>query len=323
MELAPGLHRIDTELGTRVSSLYLFIGADACLLFDTGVDGTAQRDLRPHLDRLGIDPDRLRWVVISHADVDHFGGTASVRELAPTAVVACHELDAPLIRDYQVFEDRRARGFRSAWSFDEHPDALAWTRTVTREGRIDLTLTGGERIHLEPGWDVEVLHAPGHSRGHLSIWDPRSRSLVVSDAFLGDAVLHADGAPAFPPTYRFVDAYLATIARFTSMEPDRLLTAHYPTMGAEEAMAFLADSRAFVDALDNAVFDEVRRCGSDGCTLAALLDALNPKVGRWPVEGTATALAFPVVGHLERALATGRLQTISAAGGPTRVRIRP
>ncbi len=43
MQIADGIHRIDTELGPRVNSLYLFRGRDACLLFDRGVDGHAQR----------------------------------------------------------------------------------------------------------------------------------------------------------------------------------------------------------------------------------------------------------------------------------------
>lgn len=320
MELAPGLHRIDTELGTRVSSLYLFAGADASLLFDTGVDGTAQRDLAPYLAAHDLDPGRVRWAVISHADVDHFGGLASVRELAPGAAIVAHRLDAPLIADYGVYEDERGRGFRTPWDLDEHPDTLAWTREVTREGPLDLTITGGERVRLSDDWEVELVHAPGHSRGHLAVWDPRSRSLVVSDAVLSDAVLHADGAPAFPPTYRFVDNYLATIARFEAMAPEHLLTAHYPTMDAASGAAFLAASRAFAEGLDRAVHDAVSVTGERGCTLAELLDELNPRVGRWPAEGTASALAFPVVGHLERALQYGTLAMVRDVSGPARVR---
>jgi glyoxylase-like metal-dependent hydrolase (beta-lactamase superfamily II) len=323
MELVPGLHRIDTVLGTRISSLYLFVGSDACLVFDTGVDGTARRDLAPYLTEQGIDPERLRWAVISHADVDHFGGLASLRELAPAAAIIAHRLDAPLIADYAVYEDERARGFRDPWELDEHADTLAWTREVTREGPLDLTVTGGERVRLDADWEVELVHAPGHSRGHLAVWDPRSRSLIVSDAVLSDAVLHADGTPAFPPTYRYVDDYLATIARFESMAADRLLTAHYPTMDAAEGAAFLAASRAFVDGLDRAVHEAVSATGTQGCTLGALLDELNPRVGRWPAEGTATALAFPVVGHLERALRHGTLELHPDTTGPARVRSAP
>ena len=318
-EVARDVHRIDTELGPRVNSLYLFVGSDACLLFDTGIDGTAQRDLLPAFENLGLAPERLTWAVVSHPDVDHFGGLASLREFAPQVRVLAHHADAAMMEDYVTYEDLRGRGFREPWGLDEDPATLEWTRSVTRESTIDLHVSGGEHIRLCDDWSVELVHAPGHSRGHLSVWDPRSRALVVSDAVLSDAVRLATGEPAFPPTYRFVDDYLGTIQRFVSMAPAHLLTAHYPTMGPEEAQAFLASSRAFVADLDRAMLEVIATSGETGIDLNELLATLNPRVGTWPEDGTLTALAFPVVGHLERALALGLVEYVGG-DGPARVR---
>ena len=318
-EVARDIHRIDTDLGPRVNSLYLFTGSEACLLFDTGIDGTAQRDLQPAFDTLGIGPERLTWAAVSHPDVDHFGGLASLREFAPQVMVLAHHADAAMMEDYATYEDVRGRGFRDPWGLDEDPATLEWTRSVTRESAIDLQVSGGERIRLGESWWVELLHAPGHSRGHLSVWDPRTRSLAVSDAVLGDAVRLATGEPAFPPTYRFVDDYLGTIQRFASMDPELLLTAHYPTMGTEEGQAFLAASRNFATSLDRAMLEAIADSGTVGIDLHELLARLNPRVGTWPEDGTLTALAFPVVGHLERALAGGVIEYVSG-DGPARVR---
>ncbi len=318
-EVAQDVHRIDTELGPRVNSLYLFAGSEACLLFDTGIDGTAQRDLQPALDTLGLGPQHLTWAVVSHPDVDHFGGLASLREFAPQVTVLAHHADAPMIEDYATYEDLRGRGFREPWGLDEDAATLEWTRSVTRESTIDLQISGGERVRLGDGWSVELVHAPGHSRGHLSVWDPRSRSFAVSDAVLGDAVRLATGEPAFPPTYRFVDDYLGTVQRIESMEPDRLLTAHYPTMGVEDARAFLAASRNFATSTDRAMLEVITASGPAGVDLYGLLTALNPRVGTWPQDGTLTALAFPVVGHLERALALGLIEFVDHSD-PARVR---
>lgn len=321
MEIVEGVHRIDTPLGERVNSIYLLDGTDASLLFDTGVDGTAQRDLAPYLDEHGLDSSKVRWVLASHPDVDHFGGFASLRDLLPEAIFGCHRDDAPLIQDYDVYENRRGNAFREPWGLHESPDVLTWTREVCREAPMDLLVTGGETIHLGSGWEVEVLHAPGHSRGHLSLWDPRSRSLIVSDAVLSDAVRLADGTPAFPPTYRYTDAYLATIARFESMDASHLLTAHYPTMDAEEGRAFLAASRNFADNVEQSMTTAVEGSGKQGITLVDLLEQLNPQLGRWPQGDTIVALAFPVVGHLERALATGRFELVRDANEPARTRV--
>jgi len=318
VKVADGIHRIDTPLGERVNSLYLIRGDDGAVLFDTGVDGTAQQHLQPYLEENGIDPETIRWVFVSHADVDHFGGLSSMRELLPHAVYGCHRDDAALIESYEVFETRRARNFREPWGLDEDPEVLAWTREVTRESPVDVQVVGGERLRLSKDREVEIVHAPGHSRGHLSLWDSATRSLIVSDAVLADSVRLADGSPAFPPTYRFVDEYVSTVARFEAMAPELLLTAHYPTMRGDEALSFLATSRNFAEALERTMQDVVEATGDQGIALRPLLEALNPRIGTWPQDGTIGALAFPVVGHLERALATGRMELID--GDPTRVR---
>jgi glyoxylase-like metal-dependent hydrolase (beta-lactamase superfamily II) len=304
-----------------VLSLYLFVGRRRTLLLDVGVDATPQTGLLPYLTSASLDPQSIRWAVVSHADVDHFGGLASLRELSPEAECLGHRLDAPLISDYATYESRRARGFREPWGLDESSEVLAWTRSVTREGPLDLALTGGETLDLG-GVEVEILHVPGHSQGHLAVYDRRSRALAVSDAVLGEMVPHADGRPAFPPTYRYVDSYLATIGLCEALRPELLLTAHYPTMRADAATEFLARSRGFVEKVEGVILDELAEAGSSGLTLQELLAKANPRLGTWPAEGTAVALAFPVVGHLERLMALGRITGWLAHEG-YRVRNQP
>ena len=322
MEIAPGVHRIDTMLGTRLSSLYLFAGADAYLLFDTGVDGTAHKELAAYLGQHGLSADRIQWVVVSHADVDHFGGMSAIKELAPAAQVICHRLDSPLVENYAVYEAERARGFRQPWGLDETQATLDWARSVTRECPVDLQVSGGERLRLQQDWTVELLHVPGHTRGHLAVHDARNNVVAAADAVLGDAVRHADGSPAFPPTYRYVDAYLATIGRLAALGPDLLLTAHEPPKSDTEAADFFATSTAFVDRVDEAIMTVLGTSGTKGHTLEELLVGVNPRLGSWPAEGTLVALAFPVVGHLERMLAWERVVASTDTSGVHRVRLR-
>jgi glyoxylase-like metal-dependent hydrolase (beta-lactamase superfamily II) len=318
MEVAPGIHRIDAPLGARVVSLVLFVGEEHSLLVDVGVDETPRKELRDYLETTGLDAQRIRWAVVTHPDVDHFGGIVSLHELVPGVISIAHRLDAPLIGEYATFEDRRGNGFRSPWGLEESAEGLAWMRSVTRERTVEMTVVGGERIDLGAGWELEILHLPGHSHGHLGVYDPRSRTLAISDAVLGDAVRQRDGKPAFPPTYRFVDSYLGTIGRCEAINPKLLLTGHYPMMDAAGAAEFFAVSRAFVERVDEVVFGEIEAAGDRGVSLDELLHRANPKLGDWPMEGTEVALAFPVVGHLERMLAYARING-ARHGGEYRV----
>ena len=84
-EVAPRIHRIDSVMGTRLLSQWLIRGDDAALLWDTGIAGTISEVVAPALDELGIARDELAEVIVSHADVDHYGGDAELRELFPEA----------------------------------------------------------------------------------------------------------------------------------------------------------------------------------------------------------------------------------------------
>jgi glyoxylase-like metal-dependent hydrolase (beta-lactamase superfamily II) len=301
VELFDGLHRIDTPLGPRTSSLYLIVGSRTSLLFDTGVAGTVDQYVLPYLAANGLTPESIAWVVISHCDVDHSGGTGDVHQYLPRARVVAHAADADAIADYATYERVRARGFRQPYGWDEDEDVLAWARSVTRTGPVDLRLQAEAVIDLGDR-TVDVLHVPGHTAGHLALVDSASRAAVVSDAVLGAAVRNTDGTAAFPPTYRYVPDYLNTIERLRALAPQQLLTAHYPSFDGDEAIRFLDESAGFVAKLDA----EVRRVLEHGSfTLAQLVGEIDPAIGDWPREGTAGALVFPVAGHLEDLLARG------------------
>lgn len=308
-----GIHRIDTTLGERVSSLYLIVGSRAAVLFDTGVDGTIPDAILPALDVLGVDPAIIRWAVVSHADVDHFGGVADVHECLPGAHVLVGGADANLVTDYRRFEAERVRGFRHPWGVDESPEGIAWCRSVTRTGRVDQRVVGGETLDLGDRI-VEIVAVPGHSLGHLALKDHTTGAWLISDAVLGAAVPFADGRPAFPPTYRYLSEYRATIGVLQRAGPTALYTAHYGTYTGPAVAEFLSSSLTFTQTL-NGVLGELLANGPT--TLGALLLELNQRIATWPLEGTAGALAFPTVAHLEQWAARGRITISPAAGGAT------
>ena len=318
MEVAEGIHRIDTMLGTRLSSMYVIRGTRSSLLFDVGVDGDASTVISPYLDAEGLDLDALAWVVVSHCDVDHFGGIADARKTFPTARLITHRLDAEAITDFRAYLRLRGRSFLEPYGLDEDPAVLDWARRVTREAPIDAAVVGGEVIDLG-GREVEVLHLPGHSPGHLGLKDGFTGAVLIADAALGSAVLNADGSGAFPPTYRHVGSYLVTIARLRTMAAPLLLTAHYPAYHEDEVDAFLVESATFA----NELHDKARAALSAskaGLTLAELIEIVNDGSGNWPVGSAAGAMAFPVAGHVEALLARGEAELVHGPDGATTIR---
>jgi glyoxylase-like metal-dependent hydrolase (beta-lactamase superfamily II) len=302
VQIHPGVHRIDTDFGGRTNAIYLLAGSERVVLVDTGIDATPRQYLVPYLREQGLD--RVDVVVSTHADLDHTGGNAAVGELFPASLAVCHVLDRDWVDDVDALIEERYDEY-AVLGLAEPAEDKESLRAIARARPTALAVTGGERVRLEPGWEIELLHVPGHSHGHLTVWDSRSRSLVVGDAVLADGLYFTDGRPAFPPTYRYVDDYLASIDRLRGYRAGTLLTAHYPTMYGDDVDAFFTTTSGFVATLDGVLVELL--AGSDPpATLPELVEAAAPRVGPWE-GGARLPLKFPVLGHLERLESSGRL----------------
>lgn len=304
-EVVPGVHRVEFPFADRLASSWVLVGSDAVLVLDTGVRSTPTEWIAPYLERIGVALERVRWVIASHADLDHHGGHAAMRELTPAALFACHEADRVMVEDPRRLFSDRYDGFRGQHGIAEPPATLDWCLAEGEGTATDVTLTGGEWIALGDGWRVEVLHMPGHSRGHLALRDPRSGALIVQDAVLGDGLPGADGALVAPPTYRWVDDYLATIELLERLRPPLLLTAHFPLLDAAAAARFVALSRAYAEQTERLLIEQLA-ASPDGRTTAELVAVLGPLAGPWP-EAARAGMVFPIAGHLERLAALGRI----------------
>jgi glyoxylase-like metal-dependent hydrolase (beta-lactamase superfamily II) len=312
-EVAPGLHRIEAPLGERFVACHLVVGTRAALLFDTGVDVTPARSLAPYCERIGLPLERVRWIVVSHCDVDHMGGDAAAAELFPQAVLVAHAADRVLIEDVVRIVEERYREFAAPHGIDIAPETIVWCHEVARAAPVDLAIEGPVTIDLG-GRSVRILPTPGHSPGSITVHDGASGALLTSDAVLGRTLHLADGRPTFPPTYRLPGPYRDTIAALEALRPRWLLTAHEPVMEGDAALAFLDASRAFADELEAVMLVELAACDRP-LGLRELIERISPRVGPWD-RSAWDLLAHPLLGHLEEATASGRL--VTEPGRPVR-----
>ena len=143
---------------------------------------------------------------------------------------------------------RERYGWYEAYGLGYEPDVFAWLRdAIGPDMPIDVHLRGGERIRLGPRLTVEVLNLPGHTPGHIGLWDPRSRTAIVIDAVMARGLLDMDGNVIHPPPYFDVADYVGAARTLQALRPDRLLTAHYDVIEGADVDRFLADTIAFVE----------------------------------------------------------------------------
>jgi glyoxylase-like metal-dependent hydrolase (beta-lactamase superfamily II) len=268
-EIADGIYRIESDLGQRFMCQYLIAGRDRALLVDTGLADTPAAVIDPYLSRVGLEAD---FVLISHADNDHVGGNRAFRDAHPHTIFLCHELDRRWVESNETLV-RENYGWHAAYGFPPMPSAELLA-SMSGDSPVDLGLAGEETIRLDAGRLVEVLHLPGHTPGHLGLWDERTRSAIVIDAVLADGIYDRAGRKLIPPRYYDLTALRETIARLEALRPELLLTAHYAVLERGEALEWLAAGRAFVDDVERVVRDAPDAERGDLWALTRRVDAI-------------------------------------------------
>jgi glyoxylase-like metal-dependent hydrolase (beta-lactamase superfamily II) len=293
MEIFPNVHEIKSVFGDRYIQQYLFVG-DSVVLLDAGVIATPEASILPYLEKIGIAPSRLSMVVAMHADGDHHGGLPAIKDTSSSTLLACHAGDRGLIEDPErLYQDR--------YNFLAHDHGLGFNRDgmvhCPRECKIDELLYADQIIKIAPGWNLKVWHVPGHSAGHLAIYDEKNRAAFTSDAVQAGGYPTIDGKQAFGPTYYTVDAYLATIQFLENQPVDHIFSGHWPARHAAEKGQFLTSSREFVETFDRLIKGYLSN--KHTATLKEILYALSPKLGSWPSDA-ADFLQFALYGHMVR-----------------------
>lgn len=137
--------------GSETSTRSLVLIADDVALLDTGTaEGTTSwlADLWSL-----VEPDAVRWVVISHADPDHVGGLGAVLARCPSATVVAGET---------TLADLRRQGHD-----------VAGRATVSRHG-----------MRVELGRDLEVIGLPAwDDPSTLGVLEPDTGLAWTVDAF--------------------------------------------------------------------------------------------------------------------------------------------
>jgi glyoxylase-like metal-dependent hydrolase (beta-lactamase superfamily II) len=155
---------------------YLIETPDALFLVDGGVVGTGRRILQ-RIAEIGRRPQDLRFAVLTHAHLDHFGGLAEVQEASGCAII-CHPSHAETVREGIGVASPGVNAFGKLYK--RLADAVLPLLRLPKLRRV-FPAEDGARLH-EYGLDGRILHTPGHSAGDLTL------VLDGGQAFVGDLV---------------------------------------------------------------------------------------------------------------------------------------
>lgn len=306
MQIFPNVYEIKSLFGDRHIQQYLFVG-EQVILVDAGIIGTPNDAIFPYMKKIGLSPSRLTMVIAMHSDSDHHGGLPAIKDASASTLLACHEGDRALIEDPEVL-------YRDRYNFLAKDHNLGFSREgmvySPRECKIDEKLEANQLLRLGPDWNLRVWHVPGHSAGHLALYDEKNHAAYTSDAVQAGGYPTVTGGTAFGPTYYTVNAYLATIEFLEKQPIEHLFTGHWPSAHHQDTKKFLAQSRKFVERADELILQHLKHHPKS--TLKEILHAISPKLGNWP-DDAAIFLQFALFGHVERLKQKGVLRSVSTS----------
>jgi glyoxylase-like metal-dependent hydrolase (beta-lactamase superfamily II) len=307
MELYKSVYQIQSLYHGRNLFQYLFAGSNIALV-DTGIAKTPEETIFPYLDALKIRPSQITLAITTHADLDHQGGNDAIKRISPGTWLACGRADRDLVENPRVLYDQRYNLLQQDHGVGFEPEPAP---DAGRARQMDVCFTGGETIRLGDDWGLEVLHVPGHSHGHLALYDAKHGAAFVGDAIHGRGCPKAEGGMALPVTYYYVDIYLSTLRYFEGLTIDVLYSGHWPVMRGEEVRDFIAESRQTVELLDRVILAALAKHPA-GLTLKELIDAVASAVGDWPKDRWVVAM-FSVKGHMDRLEQQGKARAVRGA----------
>jgi len=234
--LADGVWQIDTFLGgwEEVNSVFL-IDADQPCLVETGPQRDVDQVLAG-LQRHGLEPADLAWVVLTHIHLDHAGGVGEIAQRFPKAKVVCHP------KGLRHLADPTRLIAASAQVYGARMDSLYGRMTAVDSDRLVAAEDGGV-IALGRGKQLNLVNSPGHAKHHIGVLEAGSGILLVGDAVGVKLPGAGPLRPATPPDDFDLELAIGSLHKFLELAPQQLILTHYGSAGDPEEVLHEAEEK--------------------------------------------------------------------------------
>lgn len=235
-EAAEGIIGVDTFMAgrARVTSAYLLRSNEPALV-ETGPTTSVEAVTRG-LQSLGLGPEDLAHIVVTHIHLDHAGGVGSLSRHFPNATVWVHDRGAPHLANPTKLVESAGRLYGR-----ERLQQLFGAVAPVEPDRLK-AVEDGDVIEFGDR-SLDVLYTPGHASHHVALVDSLSGAVFTGDA-LG---IHLPDVrvlrPATPPPDVDVELGVESIERIAERAKSVLLFSHFGPVTEVEELCSIAASR--------------------------------------------------------------------------------
>ena len=212
----PGVIELNYQAGERIGcNVYLVYDGSDWLLIDVGFEDAVD-EIVEMIRQMDFPLANCRYLVATHADVDHIQGLKKAKELLPSAQVVGHP-DA-------------------AKALAEGDKVLTYAEITAQDISLELpivafdrTISEGDTLKLD-GLELEVWHTPGHTPSQLSF-------RIANLLFSGDNI-YRDGCVGNIDAHHGSDLpdFIQSLTRIRNSDVEWLLPSHGPAFRKDPAI---------------------------------------------------------------------------------------
>jgi glyoxylase-like metal-dependent hydrolase (beta-lactamase superfamily II) len=162
---------LDEEIG---ASFLLEAGGEHAIVETSTVD--AVPIIVSALEARGVALDRVKYLIVTHAHLDHAGGLHALARLLPRASVVLH----PAAAAHLAHPKTLIAGTKAVFGPQRYEQYFREVRPL--EGVATLTVADGQVLELG-GHALEFIHTLGHATHHVCVVDRTDGVVFTGDAF--------------------------------------------------------------------------------------------------------------------------------------------
>jgi hydroxyacylglutathione hydrolase len=230
-----GIFAIDSGyVRPHLDAIYLMVEKGRAALIDSGTNRSVPAVLAA-LERCGLAPDAVDYVILTHVHLDHAGGAGQLMQLLPQARLVVHPRGAR----HMIDPEKLIAGTIAVYGVEE-TERTHGTIVPVEKARV-LIANDEDALELN-GRKLVFYDTPGHARHHNCIFDVKTGSLFTGDMFgLSYRELDRDGRnfvfPATTPVQFDPEPFHQSIDRLMALHPQYAYVTHYGRINDLERLA--------------------------------------------------------------------------------------
>jgi metallo-beta-lactamase class B len=175
-------------IGEKEHHSWALVGSDGIIVIEALFDYAVVDEVAGGMKKLGLDMNKVKYAVMSHAHGDHDGGAAYLQDAIP--------------------------GVRLVYGKEDWDAVDQSTNRPGGKPKRDLVGTDGMKLSVGDA-SLQIVTMPGHTPGTLSyLFEVRDNGKPMRIAYVGGTAIPFNGTPAY------YDEYLASSRKFAKAAAD-------------------------------------------------------------------------------------------------------